>query len=140
MSALVETRDGAVSVGAVNPELLTGTEHYEALGETIDDLAKGLRTLVNEAAGVGEPKVEKIKLYSTATCPYCRMEKEYLEKNKVKFDLVMVDADRQAAADMIRKSGQNGVPQTEVIFDDGDSEMIVGFDRERINQRLGISA
>lgn len=139
MSVLVESRDGAVSVGIVNPQLLMGSPNVQALGGVVEDMTKEMRGLVNEAAGVGDPKVENIKLYSTATCPYCRMEKDYLEKKGVKFDLVMVDADRAAAEDMVRKSGQMGVPQTEVVYDDGDSEIIVGFDKGRLNELLSIA-
>ncbi len=138
MVAMVEEKGGAVSVGIMNPQLLSGTQSMDALEETIAGMEADLKGLVNEAAGVGDPKIEKIKLYSTATCPYCKMEKEYLEKNNVKFDLVMVDSDRKAAEDMIRKSGQTGVPQTEVIYDSGDSDLILGFDKGRLNQLLSI--
>jgi glutaredoxin 3 len=135
---LVEANGKEVSVGIVNPQILMGTPRLAALEKTIEGVIEGMRGLVNEAAGVGDPKVEAIKLYSTATCPYCRMEKDYLEKNGIKFDLVMVDADRKAAEEMVRKSGQTGVPQTEVAYDDGDTEIIMGFDKVLLNQLLGI--
>ncbi len=135
---LIEKKDGAVSVGIVNPQLLTGTPHFDAIEGTVNEFIKEMREVVHESAGVSEPKVQEIKLYSTATCPYCKLEKAYLEKNNVKFDLVMVDADRAAAEDMIRKSGQTGVPQTEVIYDDGDSEIIMGFDKSRLSELLHI--
>ncbi len=138
MVVMVEEKDGAASVGIMNPQLLSGTQAMEALEATIAEMENDLKGLVNEAAGVGEPKIEKVKLYSTATCPYCKMEKEYLEKNNVKFDLVMVDTDRKAAEEMIRRSGQTGVPQTEVIYDSGDFDLILGFDKGRLNQLLSI--
>jgi glutaredoxin len=138
MVVMVEKKDEAVSIGIMNPQLLGGTQAVDSLEATIGEMEKDLKQLVNEAAGVSEPKIEKVKLYSTATCPYCKMEKEYLEKNNIAFDLVMVDADRKAAEEMIRKSGQTGVPQTEVIYDSGDYDLILGFDKGRLNQLLSI--
>ncbi len=138
MVVMVEKKDGAVSVGIMNPQLLAGTPAVETLEETIGAMETDLKALVNEAAGVGAPKIENVKLYSTATCPYCKMEKEYLEKNGVPFNLVMVDADRKAAEEMVRKSGQTGVPQTEVVYDSGDYDLVIGFDKGRLNQLLNI--
>ncbi len=138
MAVMVEKKDSAVSVGIMNPQLLAGTPAMETLEEAIGAMDANLKALVNEAAGVGEPKIENIRLYSTATCPYCKMEKEYLEKNNVSFDLVMVDADRKAAEEMVAKSGQTGVPQTEVRYDSGDYDLIIGFDKGRLNQLLSI--
>ena len=138
MIVMVEKKDGTVSVGIMNPQLLAGTPAVETLEETIGAMEMDLKALVNEAAGVGAPKIENVKLYSTATCPYCKMEKEYLEKNGVPFNLVMVDADRKAAEEMVRKSGQTGVPQTEVVYDSGDYDLVIGFDKGRLNQLLNI--
>ncbi len=138
MAVMVEKKDSIVSIGIMNPQLLAGTPAMETLEETIGAMDANLKALVNEAAGVGEPKIESVRLYSTATCPYCKMEKEYLEKNNVSFDLVMVDADRKAAEEMVAKSGQTGVPQTEVRYDSGDYDLIIGFDKGRLNQLLSI--
>ncbi len=135
---LVLEKDGGTLVGVGNPELLMGSEAAHALEGAVREMDRTVKEAVNGAAGVGAPKVEKLTLYSTATCPYCRMEKEYLEKNKVAFDLVMVDEDRKAAEEMVKKSGQMGVPQTVVRFDDGDEEVIVGFDRARLAELAGI--
>lgn len=140
VAALVREKDGKATIGVGNPQILMGTPKARELEDTVGELDEALRALVNEAAGAGDPKVEKVKLYSTATCPYCKMEKDYLEKNKVPFELVMVDADRKAAEEMMQKSGQMGVPVTEVTFDDGDYEMIVGFDKGRLKQLLNIKA
>ncbi len=138
MAVMVEKKGGVVSVGIMNPQILAGTPAMETLEKTIGMMDANLKALVNEAAGVGEPKIESVRLYSTATCPYCKMEKEYLEKNNVSFDLVMVDADRKAAEEMVAKSGQTGVPQTEVRYDSGDYDLIIGFDKGRLNQLLSI--
>ena len=73
----------------------------------------------------------KVIVYSTPTCPYCRMAKEYLKGRKVKYEDVDVSANRKKAEEMIRKSGQMGVP----VLDMG-GKIIVGFDREAIDAAL----
>ena len=76
---------------------------------------------------------KKVIVYSTPTCPYCRMAKEYLKENKIDFTNVDVSMDAKAAQAMIEKSGQMGVPVI-VIGDD----LIVGFDRPKIATALGL--
>lgn len=81
----------------------------------------------------------KIKMYKTETCPYCKMESEYLKSKNISFEEVYVDQDPKAAQEMIQRSGQMGVPLTEIIFDDGKTEYILGFDRPRIDKVLSLS-
>jgi glutaredoxin-like YruB-family protein len=73
----------------------------------------------------------KVMIYSTPTCPYCKMAKEFLRQNKINFEDINVAADKQKAQEMIEKSGQMGVP---VIIIDG--KMIVGFDKEQLKKTL----
>lgn len=73
----------------------------------------------------------KIKVYSTPTCPYCRMVKNFLNEKGVDFEDVDVSVDRKAAEEMMKKSGQIGVPQIEI-----NEKIIVGFDREAIEKEL----
>jgi glutaredoxin/uncharacterized protein (DUF302 family) len=138
--ALIQEKDGKTMISIGNPQLLMGGPHLDTTESAVEEMDAVLRKIVNEAAGARDPKVEAVKMYSTTTCAYCRMEKEYLEKNKISFDLVMVDADRKAGEEMVRKTGQMGVPVTEVTFDDGESEIIVGFDKSRLNELLKIAA
>ena len=72
-----------------------------------------------------------VKVYSTPTCPYCVMAKDYLKKNGVAFEDIDVSQDAAAAEYMIRKSGQTGVPVIEI-----DGEMIPGFDVPEIKRKL----
>lgn len=81
----------------------------------------------------------KVKMYKTVTCPYCKMETEYLKSKNIQFEEVYVDQDPKAAQEMIQKSGQMGVPLTEITHDDGKAEYILGFDRPRIDKALGLS-
>lgn len=75
----------------------------------------------------------KVKIYTTPTCPYCMMAKNYLKRLGVEFEEVNVAENREAAIEMIEKSGQMGVPVIDI-----DGKIIVGFDREAIDRALGI--
>ncbi|MCR4420929.1 MAG: NrdH-redoxin [Spirochaetales bacterium] len=68
-------------------------------------------------------------VYSTPSCPYCSMAKDFLRSKNVPFEDIDVSRNQQAAMEMIRKSGQNGVP---VI--DFNGEIIIGFDRGRLER------
>ncbi|MFC1478153.1 glutaredoxin family protein [Candidatus Margulisiibacteriota bacterium] len=74
-----------------------------------------------------------VSVYSTPTCPYCRMVKNYLDENKVTYTNMDVSTDQNAAQEMVQKSGQMGVPVVDI-----DGQIIIGFDKERISQVLGI--
>jgi len=73
----------------------------------------------------------KIKIYTTDSCPYCGMVKEFLKKSNVDFQEVDVSNDQEAASEMIEKSGQSGVPVIEI-----DGKIIVGFDVPEIKKAL----
>jgi len=75
----------------------------------------------------------KVKVYSTPTCPWCNMAKNFLKEHKIEFEDVNVATDREAAREMIEKSGQMGVPVIEI-----DGEMVVGFNQEKIKELLKI--
>ena len=81
----------------------------------------------------------KIEIYTTTTCPYCKMEKDYLDSKGVKYENVFVDNDSKAAQEMLEKSGQLGVPFTVVTSDDGTEKSILGFDKEKLNRVLGLA-
>jgi len=73
----------------------------------------------------------KVKVYSTQTCPWCHKVKEFLNEKKVKFEDIDVGADQKAANEMVEKSGQMGVPVTDI-----DGTIIIGFDKEAIDKAL----
>lgn len=80
----------------------------------------------------------KIKIYTTTTCPYCKMEKQYLDSKGVTYESVFVDEDENEAKKMMEESHQLGVPLTVITKDDGSKVEILGFDKNRINEALGI--
>ena len=77
-------------------------------------------------------KQHKVKVYSTSTCPWCIKVKEFLKSKNVKFEDINVGMDQKAAEEMVEKSGQMGVPVTEI-----NGKIIVGYDREAIEEALG---
>lgn len=75
----------------------------------------------------------EIKVFSTPTCPYCTRLKSYLDEKHIAFENIDVAADKAGLQYMITVSGQMGVP---VIMIDDD--VIVGFDKDKIDAKLGI--
>jgi glutaredoxin 3 len=72
-----------------------------------------------------------IKVYSTPTCPYCHMAKDYLKSKQVDFTAIDVSADRAGLDEMVKVSKQMGVP---VIVVDG--KVVVGFDKTKIDSLI----
>ncbi|HOQ75315.1 MAG TPA: glutaredoxin domain-containing protein [Thermoclostridium sp.] len=72
-----------------------------------------------------------VKVYSTPTCPWCIMAKDYLKSKDIAFEDIDVSRDQLGAMEMIRKSGQRGVPVLDI-----DGQIVVGFDQKRIDQLI----
>lgn len=79
-----------------------------------------------------------VKIYSTTTCPFCKMEKEYLDSKEIKYENIFVDQDPKAADEMVKISGQLGVPFTIITRDDGTKEQFLGYDKAKLDQALGL--
>lgn len=77
--------------------------------------------------------VIKVKVFSTISCAYCFTLKAFLKENNVAFEEIDVSKDKKAQEEMIKKSGQMGVPVVEI-----DGEIVVGFDKEKICRLLNI--
>lgn len=76
---------------------------------------------------------KKVTVYSTPTCPYCVRAKQFLKEHNIAFEDVNVGVDQGRAQEMMQKSGQMGVPVLEI-----DGEIIVGFDKAKIQSTLGL--
>lgn len=81
--------------------------------------------------------MSKITVYSTTTCPYCRMLAEWLDKRGLEYTEYKVDLNPIAAQNMVRISGQMGVPFTTIESDQGSTEGILGFDVAKLNTIFG---
>ena len=81
-----------------------------------------------------EKKSHNVIVYRTETCPYCHMAEEFFKQNKVKFKSIDVGKDQKAAQEMVKKSGQMGVPVIDV-----DGKIVIGFDKAALRKALGIN-
>ncbi len=77
--------------------------------------------------------MSEVTIYTTPTCVYCNMAKEFFKENKVEYKQIDVSTDSQKAQAMFEKSGQMGVPVIDI-----DGKIIVGFDKESIKEALGL--
>jgi glutaredoxin 3 len=75
-----------------------------------------------------------VKIYSTPTCVYCRMAKQYFNENKVAYEDINVASDAKAREYIVKRTGQMGVPVIEV-----GNEVVIGFDEEKLGELLHIS-
>ena len=80
--------------------------------------------------------MKKVEIYSTETCHFCHMAKDFFNVHNIAFTDYNVGKDAQRLVEMREKSGQMGVP---VIVIDGQ-EVIVGFDQNRLASALSVSA
>ncbi|WKZ25416.1 MAG: glutaredoxin family protein [bacterium] len=78
-----------------------------------------------------------ITVYSTTTCPYCKMVKDYLISKNISFAEKMVDQDENARNEMVGVSGGFlGVPFTVILKEDGTKETVVGFDKGKFDSMV----
>jgi len=76
--------------------------------------------------------MKTLKVFSTPTCPYCHMAKDYLKNKKVSFEDIDVSQDQNQARAMVERSGEMGVPQLWI-----NDEVVIGFNKPVIDQLLG---
>ncbi len=106
-----------------NVQGLQSKEHYEML--FYDAPVK--------AADGTEKRQPSVTVYSTPTCSWCNRLKQHLRKSRIRFSDIDVSRDQNAAQELMRRTGQTGVPQTNI-----GGEWIVGFNQKRIDNLLGI--
>ena len=88
---------------------------------------------MQNAAPGAATRPHRVIVFSTPTCPWCTRAKSYLRGRGVAFQDVDVSRDPAAARDLVRRTGQMGVPVIEI-----DGRPIVGFDQARIDSALGL--
>lgn len=75
----------------------------------------------------------KVIIYSTPSCTYCHLAKQFFIENNVEYKEIDVAADAEKRTEMIEKTGQMGVPVIEV-----DDQIVVGFDEGKVREMLGM--
>lgn len=78
--------------------------------------------------------MKKVTIYSTPTCHFCHMAKDYFTSKGIVFEDFDVSSDMEKRKEMIEKSGQMGVPVITI-----DDKLVVGFDKPKIMELLGIT-
>lgn len=73
-------------------------------------------------------------VYGTKTCPWCAKAKDYLNNKQIEYTDIDVGLDRQGAIEMVRKSGQRGVPVLDI-----DGNIVIGFNQEQIDKYLKLA-
>jgi glutaredoxin-like YruB-family protein len=76
-------------------------------------------------------KTKEATIYTTPTCIYCKLAKEFFKQNNIKFKEYNVAEDIEKAKEMIEKSGQQGVPVIDI-----NGKIIIGFDRNKLKEAL----
>lgn len=76
---------------------------------------------------------KKVTIYTTPTCVYCKMTKSFLGEHHIAYEEKNVAEDEAARDEMVEKSGQLGVPVIDI-----DGNIVVGFDKPRLSQLLGV--
>jgi len=74
-----------------------------------------------------------VKVYSTPVCPWCEAVKDFLSSHNISFEDIDVSVDEKAAQEMIKKSGQMGVPVIEI-----DDKIVIGFNKPALEEILGL--
>lgn len=74
-----------------------------------------------------------VTIYGTSHCPWCHRTREFLNSKKIKFKDINIEEDEKAKKEMIKKSGQLGVPVIDI-----NGKIIVGFDEPAIRKALKI--
>lgn len=74
----------------------------------------------------------RVVLFTTSSCSWCKRAKKYFKENRVPFKEINVEKDQRAARDLVKKTGQMGVPVVKI-----GGKWIVGFDKPAIERELG---
>ncbi|MFQ5532129.1 MAG: glutaredoxin family protein [Candidatus Nanoarchaeia archaeon] len=76
---------------------------------------------------------KKVRMYTTPSCTWCKRTKDFFKDNNVKFEEVDVSSDHKAAHEMVHKSGQMGVPVTDI-----NGSIVIGFNETKLKTLLEI--
>lgn len=79
-----------------------------------------------------------VTIYSTPTCVYCKSAKQFFTEKNIAFTEIDVAADSVKADEMIKKSGQIGVPVI-IVNQNGKEDVVVGFDKPVLMRLLGVA-
>ncbi len=115
---------------------MVGVRPQQTYHKALDDALQPVKNAGASAShATKKPLKHNVTVFSTPTCPWCARLKSYLREQEITFKDVDVSRDARAANEMVRRSGQMGVPQAWI-----DGQVVVGFDRKRIDALLDLRA
>ena len=82
--------------------------------------------------------MKKVTIYSTPACGYCNIAKDFFKENKVEYTAYDVATDEEKRDEMVEKTGQMGVPVIMIGDEGAEPEIVIGFDKARISELLGL--
>jgi glutaredoxin 3 len=77
--------------------------------------------------------MKKIKIYSTPTCSFCKVLKNYLSSHEIEFKEIDISNNKTQQKEVLKKAGQLTVPIVEI-----GKDIIIGFDKEKIDKILNL--
>ena len=77
--------------------------------------------------------MKKVTIYSTPTCGYCKMAKEFFAEKGIEYTEYDVSTDEARRDEMVEKTGQMGVPVIDI-----EGQVVVGFDKDKLSGMLGL--
>jgi glutaredoxin 3 len=80
-----------------------------------------------------------IKIYSTPTCHFCLLAKDFFKQNNLSYEEIDLSAEPSKVEEIISKTGQMGVPVIIITKDDGQEEIIIGFNPNKLKEILNIN-
>lgn len=78
----------------------------------------------------------KITIYTTHTCPFCKMEKAFLASKQAPYQEILVDDDERERDRMVELTDQRGVPVTILTYEDGARTYFIGFQEDLLEKAL----
>lgn len=82
--------------------------------------------------------MKKVKIYTTPTCMYCKMVKDFFDDKGVEYGEVDLSVNVAARDEVVKKTNQMGVPVIEITEDGKNPEYVIGFDQAKLSEILGI--
>ena len=99
----------------------------------VKSVKAGSKTVSKKPSSNKSSGKKRVIVYSTKTCPWCKKTKEFLKANKVSFTTKDVGSSKKNAQEMFKKSGQQGVPVTDI-----GGTIITGFNEGKLKRALGL--
>lgn len=130
--AVVLVEGGVVKKRLVGSATVAAYEAAFVTGETAG--SPGSTAAPSNASEKAARPARSVTVFTTQSCPWCVRVKNYLRQNQVNFKEVDVGRDPQAARELVRRTGQTGVPQLDI-----NGSYVVGFDKAKIDRLLGLS-